>query len=122
MIERWDGVPGLYDVYAAAQAVDDPLGPVLPPRLFLAWLAHAWEDEPREVWYIPGTGWYRLLLPEPENRDRAVLDLVVAPTARRRVQDVAKAPSRRPGTRRESGKRRTGRPCSAPGSTRWWRG
>lgn len=77
MIERWDGSPGLHDVYAAAQAVDDPLGPVLPPRLFLAWLAHGWEDEPREIWFIPGTGWYRLLLPEPENRDRGILDLVV---------------------------------------------
>jgi GNAT superfamily N-acetyltransferase len=43
-----------------------------------------------EAWYIPGedrgsvAGWYRLVLPDLENRDRAELDVTVHPAARGR--------------------------------------
>lgn len=73
----------MYEVYAAVQAADDPRGPVFTRRMFRNWVAHGWDDEPREIWFIPGTGWYRLLLPDKENRHRSMLQLFVAPPARR---------------------------------------
>jgi GNAT superfamily N-acetyltransferase len=89
MIKQWDladdaAVAGMYEVNVAVSIVDDPGAPIFTPRLFRGWLARGWDDEPREVWFMPGVGWYRLQLPEPENRDRAYLDLMVAPAARRR--------------------------------------
>jgi GNAT superfamily N-acetyltransferase len=86
MIQRWDPVgdaADLYEVYRAVQAADDPLGPVFTRRMFHGWVARGWADEPRETWFIPGTGWYRLLLPDKENRGRAGLQLFVTPAARR---------------------------------------
>jgi GNAT superfamily N-acetyltransferase len=86
VIERWDptgDAADMYEVYRAVQAADDPLGPVFTQHLFHTWVAHGWADEPRETWLIPGTGWYRLILPDRENRDRAGLQLFVTPAARR---------------------------------------
>lgn len=92
LIERWDTADDateLHKVYAQARAVDDPAGPELSPELFRGWLACGWRGEPREVWFVPGTGWYRLVLPDRENRDRCVMDLVVSPSARRRGSGTA---------------------------------
>lgn len=86
MIQRWDpagDAADMYEVFKAVQAADDPLGPVFGPRLFHGWVARGWDDEPREVWFIPGIGWYRLLLFDKENRDRAGIQLFVTPAARR---------------------------------------
>jgi GNAT superfamily N-acetyltransferase len=86
MIQRWDpadDAADMYEVFRAAQAADDPLGPVFTQRLFHGWVARGWDDEPRETWFIPGTGWYRLLLPDKENQDRAGIQLFVTPAARR---------------------------------------
>jgi GNAT superfamily N-acetyltransferase len=89
MIKQWDladdaALASMYEVNVAVSIVDDPGAPIFTPRLFRGWLARGWNDDAREVWFMPGVGWYRLQLPEPENRDRAYLDLMVAPAARRR--------------------------------------
>jgi GNAT superfamily N-acetyltransferase len=91
-LERWEPGPdaaGLHSAYVAARAVDNPAPPPLSTRVFTGWLAAGWGGEPREVWFVPGSGgavdgWYRLVLPDLENTSRANLDLVVAPDARRR--------------------------------------
>ena len=86
MIERWhpaDDAAELHKIYTAAQLADNPTDFPFSPTLFRAWLARGWMDEPREVWSAPGTGWYRLLLPDRENSGRCLLDLCVAPAERR---------------------------------------
>jgi GNAT superfamily N-acetyltransferase len=65
--------------------------------MFKAWLTPGWAGEPSEAWYVPGDGaagpagecgpvaaWYRIQLPDLENRDRAFLSPVVHPGLRRR--------------------------------------
>jgi GNAT superfamily N-acetyltransferase len=87
-----------HDIYLEAQRVDDPDGGWLSYRPFSGWLTVGWNAEPREVWTITGpaegvggqtaageiAGWYRLEMPDLENRDRADLDLIVRPRDRRR--------------------------------------
>jgi GNAT superfamily N-acetyltransferase len=92
-IVQWDGrdpamIDACYDVLQAEHACDDPLGPPMSRGRVRAWLMH--QDEPAEVWAAEGEtagsveGWYRLRLPDKENRDRAGLGLSVHPAARRR--------------------------------------
>jgi GNAT superfamily N-acetyltransferase len=76
------------EAFLAAQRADCPQEPRLTGSLFRGWLTVGWGGDPREVWLAPGraggaAGWYRLLLPERENHDRAYLDLVVHPEERR---------------------------------------
>jgi GNAT superfamily N-acetyltransferase len=84
-----DTIHACFQAFLAAQQVDEPDGPWFTERPFRAWLSFGWGGEPREVWVAPGpaegtvAGWYRLELPDLENRDQADLTLVVDPAQRR---------------------------------------
>jgi GNAT superfamily N-acetyltransferase len=92
-----DVLRACHAVDVAAGAADDPQGE--PPdslRAFKAWLTPGWGGTPSEAWYVPADGtagpgecgqvaaWYRIQLPDLENRDRAFLSPVVHPGLRRR--------------------------------------
>jgi len=85
-----DLVRACYDVWMAAHAVDDPLSPSLSLPVFRHWLAHGWESEPSETWVAADeatgetVGWYRIELPDLENRHRASGSPTVRPASRRR--------------------------------------
>ena len=85
-----DGVRGCHDVWLAAHAVDDPLSPPLSLPVFRHWLTRGWESEPSETWVAADeatgetVGWYRIELPDLENRHRASGSLTVRPASRRR--------------------------------------
>jgi GNAT superfamily N-acetyltransferase len=57
--------------------------------VFSAWVIHGWEGNPCEVWYVPGdapgeaVAFYRMDLPDLENRDRAFVMPAVRPASRR---------------------------------------
>jgi GNAT superfamily N-acetyltransferase len=78
-----------YEVYLAAQRVDEPEGPRFTDRPFAASLTVGWVGDPREVWLATeqaagsAAGWYRLLMPDKENLDQAYLELMVHPAERR---------------------------------------
>ncbi|HEY6496130.1 MAG TPA: GNAT family N-acetyltransferase [Trebonia sp.] len=77
-----------FDVVRAAGETDDPHGAPWSLRRMRAWLEHP--SEPAETWTCGDEttgaiqGWYFLMLPERENRDRAYLHLTVHPASRRR--------------------------------------
>jgi GNAT superfamily N-acetyltransferase len=77
-----------FEVVRAAAEADDPLGPPWSLRQLRGWLEYP--TEPAEAWICGGEtagaiqGWYYLVLPERENRDRAYLYLTVHPASRRR--------------------------------------
>jgi GNAT superfamily N-acetyltransferase len=77
-----------FEVYHAAQRVDEPEGPWFTERPFGGWLTVGWGGDPREVWLAvdqgSAAGWYRLDTPTRENLDQAGLELVVHPAERRR--------------------------------------
>ena len=84
-----DTIRRCFEVFLAAQRVDEPDGPFFTEQPFRGWLTVGWGGDPREVWLIPGpagsvAGWYKLELPDLENRDQAELTLVVDPAQRRR--------------------------------------
>src|SRR5215471_2827232 len=85
-----DAARACHDVHVAAQSADDPAEPPQSLQVFSAWLRTGWESNPGEVWFVPGEaddtalGWYRIELPDLENRDRAFAMPVVHPAARRR--------------------------------------
>src|ERR1700677_3275344 len=92
-IVQWDGsdpaaIQECYQVLPAEHAADDPFGPPPSLRRLQSWLEHP--VDPAEVWLAEGSiaghpdGWYRLRLPDKENRDRGGLGLSVHPAARRR--------------------------------------
>jgi GNAT superfamily N-acetyltransferase len=87
-----DTIRGCFEMFLAAQQVDEPDGPWFTERPFRGWLRVGWGGDPREVWLIRDApdkdrasiaGWYKLDLPDLENRDQAELALVVAPERRR---------------------------------------
>jgi GNAT superfamily N-acetyltransferase len=90
-----DGVRACYDVWLAAHAVDDPLSPPLSLPVFRHWLARGWESEPSETWVAADeatgetVGWYRIELPDLENRHRASGSPTVRPASRRRGAGTA---------------------------------
>jgi GNAT superfamily N-acetyltransferase len=90
-----DGVRACYDVWLAAHAVDDPLSPSLSLPVFQHWLARGWESEPSETWVAVDeatgetVGWYRIELPDLENRHRASGSPTVRPASRRRGAGTA---------------------------------
>jgi len=90
-----DLVRACYDVWMAAHAVDDPLSPPLSLPVFRHWLAHGWESEPSETWVAADeatgetVGWYRIELPDLENRHRASGGPTVRPASRRRGAGTA---------------------------------
>ena len=77
-----------FEVFHAAERVDEPEGPWFTGRPFGGWLTVGWSGDPREVWLATDQGsaaaWYRLGLPSRENLNQAGLDLVVHPAERRR--------------------------------------
>ncbi len=85
-----EGIRACYDVWLAAHAVDDPLSPPLSLPVFRHWLARGWESEPSETWVAADeatgetVGWYRIELPDLENRHRASGGPTVRPASRRR--------------------------------------
>jgi GNAT superfamily N-acetyltransferase len=93
-VVRWDpadtaALRGCEAVWGAALDIDDPDGPRMTGQVLAAYLRHGFTSDPAETWFIPGTapgsvtGWYRLELPDLENRDRAELLIVIDPAARR---------------------------------------
>ncbi len=82
-----------FEVFHAAERVDEPAGPWFTERPFGGWLTVGWDGHPREVWLAvdqgSAAGWYRLLTPVRENQDQAALDLVVHPAERRRGLGLA---------------------------------
>jgi GNAT superfamily N-acetyltransferase len=80
--------PACHAMMRAVLAADDPLGPPMSARSLRNLIEHP--AEPFESWYVPGAtagevlGWYYLMLPDLENRDRAALFLDVHPSFRRR--------------------------------------
>jgi GNAT superfamily N-acetyltransferase len=85
-----DAARACHDVHVAAQSADDPAEPPQSLQVFSAWLRTGWESNPGEVWFVPGdsdgsaVAWYRIELPDLENRDRAFTIPVVHPASRRR--------------------------------------
>jgi GNAT superfamily N-acetyltransferase len=85
-----DTIRACFELFLAAQQVDEPDGPWFTERPFRGWLTVGWGGDPREIWLAEGraagsvAGWYRLELPDLENLDQANLDLVVHPAQRRR--------------------------------------
>jgi GNAT superfamily N-acetyltransferase len=90
-----DAIRACYDVWLAAHAVDDPLSPPLSLPVFRHWLARGWESEPSETWVAADeatgetVGWYRIELPDLENRHRASGGPTVRPASRRRGAGTA---------------------------------
>jgi len=90
-----DLVRACYDVWTAAHAVDDPLAPPLSLPVFSHWLAHGWDGDPSETWVAADeatgetVGWYRIELPDLENRHRASGSPTVRPASRRRGAGTA---------------------------------
>jgi GNAT superfamily N-acetyltransferase len=77
-----------FEVVRAAGETDDALGPPWSLRRLRGWLEYP--TDPAETWTCGDEaagvihGWYYLVLPERENRDRAYLYLTVHPSYRRR--------------------------------------
>jgi GNAT superfamily N-acetyltransferase len=92
-IARWDPADektalACHEVHCAVQRADEPVEPPMSQGTFRVHLSEGFEHNPGEVWTArddAGTvaGFYRLDLPDLENRDRAFLGLVVHPAARR---------------------------------------
>jgi GNAT superfamily N-acetyltransferase len=85
-----DTIRACFEVFLAAQRVDEPDGPFFTEQPFRGWLTVGWGGDPREIWLAEGptegtvAGWYRLELPDLENLHQADLTLVVHPAQRRR--------------------------------------
>jgi GNAT superfamily N-acetyltransferase len=77
-----------FEVVRAAAEVDDPHGPPWSLRRLRGYMEHP--TDPSELWIAADEttgawhGWYRLVLPERENRDRGHFWVNVRPSSRRR--------------------------------------
>jgi GNAT superfamily N-acetyltransferase len=77
-----------FEIVRAADQIDDPLGPPWSLQRLRGWLEYP--VFPEEAWICrdqttgAAQGWYLMLLPQRENRDRAYLYLDVHPVWRRR--------------------------------------
>jgi GNAT superfamily N-acetyltransferase len=84
-----DALRACHEVFNAALAVDDPREPLMSLAVLRVWLFHGWDGNPGEVWFVPGEdagqaiAWYRLDLPDLENRDRCFFLPNVHPASRR---------------------------------------
>ena len=94
-VVRWDPADAstaaaCYEVHRSAHLADEPHEPPMSAGTFGLVLAGGWEGIPGEVWVVPGetTGtvmaYYRLDLPDLENKDRAFALPTVHPAVRRR--------------------------------------
>src|ERR1700760_2351511 len=99
-ITQWDpadtaALSGCKAAWDAAQDIDDPDGPRMTERVMGALLRLTFIGDPAEVWFIPGAepgsviGWYRLVLPDLEDLDRAGLMIVIHPEHRRQGLGLA---------------------------------
>src|ERR1700759_3394474 len=84
---------GRHAVWVPAAPRPHPHPPPPPPRslpVFRHWLTRGWESEPSETWVAVDEatgetlGWYRIELPDLENRHRSFGSLTVRPASRRR--------------------------------------
>jgi len=93
-IERFDpaadtsAVCACHEIHLAEWRADGVRRAPLSPRAFRTWLRYGWTEDPQEAWLGRDSegevcGWYLLGLPERENRHRATITLVVAPSRRR---------------------------------------
>jgi GNAT superfamily N-acetyltransferase len=77
-----------FEAVRAAGEADDPFGPPWSLQRMRGWLEYP--TEPAETWICADettgavAGWYYIILPERENRDRAYMYLTVRPSSRRR--------------------------------------
>ncbi|HEX4087700.1 MAG TPA: GNAT family N-acetyltransferase [Trebonia sp.] len=77
-----------FEMVRAAAEVDDPNGPPWSLQRLRGWLEHS--PDPNEMWVAVDEttgayqGWYWLMLPDRENRDRAHFWITVQPSSRRR--------------------------------------
>ena len=77
-----------FEAVRAAGEADDPFGPPWSLQRLRGWLEYP--TDPAETWICRDeatgavAGWYYLILPERENRDRASMYLTVRPASRRR--------------------------------------
>ncbi|HEX6449652.1 MAG TPA: GNAT family N-acetyltransferase [Trebonia sp.] len=84
-----DAARAFYEVREAARVADEPFTSPLSRQMARNWVTEGWTADPAVTWYVPGAepgtadGWYRLELPDLENRDRAGLSLGVHPSRRR---------------------------------------
>ena len=77
-----------HEIYVSGAPADDPGGPVMSFRPFAGWMERGWTEDPAETWLArDGVGkpcaWYRLSLPQRENRHIADLALSVHASSRR---------------------------------------
>jgi RimJ/RimL family protein N-acetyltransferase len=78
----------IFEIVRAADATDDPLGPPWSLTRLRGWLEYPFY--PAETWICrdettgAAQGWYLMMLPQPENLDRAYLFFDVHPSWRRR--------------------------------------
>jgi GNAT superfamily N-acetyltransferase len=85
--DTW-AVRACHEIYLAASRADGLRRPPMSPRTFQAWLRYGWTEDRSEAWLARHDGgqvrgWYLLDLPERENRHRANVNPVVAPSRRR---------------------------------------
>ncbi len=94
-VTRWDPADtatavACYEVRRSAHLADEPHEPPKSAGTFGFVLERGWDGGPGEVWVVPGetTGtvlaYYRLDLPDLENKDRAFANLFVHPAVRQR--------------------------------------
>lgn len=93
-IERWEpgddaAIRACHDVWLAAKETDDPRGSPKSAHVLGAWLKRGYTGYPHETWLARNAedtvvAWYRLGLPDREDRDSASVHLLVHPGHRRR--------------------------------------
>src|SRR5215472_13753044 len=81
-------VRACHEIHLAAARADNQLRPPMSAQPFRSWLTLGWTEDPAETWLACDgagqvRGFYRLTLPERENRHMADLNPVVHPASRR---------------------------------------
>jgi RimJ/RimL family protein N-acetyltransferase len=81
-------VRACHEIYLSGLPADDPNSPIMSFRPFAGWIEYGWTEDPSETWLARDDagkprGWYRLGLPQRENRHLAELDLKVHASSRR---------------------------------------
>lgn len=84
-----DRTRACHQMIVSAQPEDDPNVPPFSFAMVRGWLAHNVPDEPRQCWFATADsgaplGCYALVLPQRENRQNGLLNLLVDVGARRR--------------------------------------
>jgi GNAT superfamily N-acetyltransferase len=113
-------VRACHEIYLSGVPEDDPEGPVMSFRPFAGWMERGWTEDPAETWLARDSegkpsGWYRLGLPQRENRHVADLALTVHASSRRAGLGTAllrhaAARARRAGRTEMTGMARAGSP------------